>query len=187
MKSFVKVGLISGAIFSSIILFSHDAEASEDQSGDIAANIGAVGIPVVAGSVALFKEDYDGFWMFAKGAAYTLAATQALKYTVREERPNGEDDLSFPSGHSSSAFQGASYLQFRYGWKYGLPAYISAGLVGYSRVENDHHYWRDVIAGAVLATTIQYLVTDAYIDSNKVMITPVINQDHVGIAASFSF
>ena len=182
MKSLVKVGIISSSI-----IMNYSVCAAEKQSGDMAANIGSVGIPVIAGSIALFKDDYDGFWMFAKGATYTLAATQALKYTVREERPNGEDNLSFPSGHSSSAFQGASYLQFRYGWEYGLPAYIGAGLVGYSRVENEHHYWRDVIAGAILATSLQYLVTDKYIDSNQMMIVPVINQDHVGIAASFSF
>ncbi|KAB2826316.1 phosphatase PAP2 family protein [Aliivibrio finisterrensis] len=182
MKSLVKIGIAGLFIFMSSFTC-----AEEKKSGDMAADIGTVGIPVIAGSIALYKEDYDGFWMFAKGAAYTLVATQALKYTVKEERPNGEDNLSFPSGHSSSAFQGASYLQFRYGWEYGLPAYIGAGLVGYSRVENEHHYWRDVIAGAVLATTIQYLVTDKYIDSNQVMIVPVINQDQVGIAASFSF
>lgn len=182
MKSLITAGLVF-----SLIASSYSAQAEEKQSGDLAADIGAVGIPVIAGSIALYKEDYDGFWMFAKGATYTLAATQALKYTVKEERPNGEDNLSFPSGHSSSAFQGASYLQFRYGWEYGVPAYIGASLVGYSRVDNEHHYWRDVIAGAVLATTIQYLVTDKYLDSNSVMITPVISDEQVGIAASFSF
>ena len=44
-----------------------------------------------------------------------------------------------------------------------------------------------MIAGAVLATSIQYLVTDKYIDTNQMMIVPIINQNQVGIAASFSF
>lgn len=93
MKSLITVGLVF-----SLMAPSYRAQAEEKQSGDLAADIGAVGIPVIAGSIALYKEDYDGFWMFAKGATYTLAATQALKYTVKEERPNGEDNLSFPSG-----------------------------------------------------------------------------------------
>ena len=74
MKSLVKV-----IITSSLIIMSSFVYAEEKQSGDMAANIGAVGIPVIAGSIALYKEDYDGFWMFAKGTTYTLAATQALK------------------------------------------------------------------------------------------------------------
>lgn len=182
MKGFEKVVFISIAA-----MLSASVQAEDKSSDDRNADIGAVGIPLIAGSIALYKEDYDGFWMFTKGAAYTLAATQILKRTVKAERPNGEDELSFPSGHSSAAFQGASYLQFRYGWEYGLPAYMGASLIGYSRVENEHHYWRDVIAGAALATAIQYVVTDKYMDSNSVMIMPVINQDQVGISASFSF
>ncbi len=182
MKQLAKI-----AIFTLCIISGDMTYADERKRGDMAADIGTVGIPVIAGSIALLKNDYDGFWMFAQGATYTLVATQALKYSVRAERPNGEDNLSFPSGHTSSAFQGASFLQFRYGWQYGVPAYIGAGLVGYSRVRNDHHYWRDVIAGALLATSIQYLVTDKYLELHQVAITPIINSKQFGITASFSF
>ena len=78
MKSLVKIGIAGSCIF-----MSSFACAEVKKSGDMAADIGAVAIPIIAGSIALYKEDYDGFWMFAKGATYTLAATQALKYTVR--------------------------------------------------------------------------------------------------------
>jgi len=36
----------------------------------------------------------------------------------------------------------------RYGWAYSAPAYALAAFTGYSRVESDHPYWRDVAAGA---------------------------------------
>ncbi|MOA60857.1 PAP2 superfamily protein [compost metagenome] len=40
-----------------------------------------------------------------------------------------------------------------------MPAYVAAGAVGWSRVESDNHYWRDVIAGAAIATGFSYLFT----------------------------
>lgn len=151
---------------------------------DTAADIGSIGIPLTAGLIALAKDDNEGFIMFLEGAAYTIVATHSLKFAINAERPNG-GDYSFPSGHTSSATQGAAYLQFRYGWQYGLPAYIGAGLVGLSRVQNNHHYWRDVIAGAALATAIQYWVTNPY-ESNLV-ITPSISEADIGINGRWTF
>ncbi len=170
----------------SALLLSNNVYAKNDQ--DIATDIGAWGIPVVAASIALIKEDNcDGFWMWAKGAASTFAVTTALKYSINEDRPNDKDSLSFPSGHTSAATQGAAYLQFRYGWKYGVPAYIGAGLVAYSRVDNDHHYWHDVIAGAALATGIQYLFTNRYVDPKTTTVAPVLSKDVVALHVSFRF
>ena len=43
------------------------------------------------------------------------AAVYGLKYTVSRTRPNGEDDVSFPSGHTAKAFLGATLLAHEYG------------------------------------------------------------------------
>lgn len=64
--------------------------------------------------------------------------------------PNGQDDLSFPSGHTSNSFALAAVAERHYGWKLGLPAYLVAGLVGASRIEQDKHHLSDVMSGAVL-------------------------------------
>lgn len=157
---------------------------SQADISDTAADIGSIGIPLTAGLIALAKDDDDGLIMFLEGAAYTIIATHSLKIAINAERPNG-GDYSFPSGHTSSATQGAAYLQFRYGWKYGVPAYIGAGLVGLSRVQNEHHYWRDVIAGAVLATGIQYWVTEPY--GNTLIINPHVSQESIGVSGRFTF
>jgi membrane-associated phospholipid phosphatase len=37
------------------------------------------------------------------------------------------------------------------GWQWGLPAYLAAGFVGYSRVEAKQHHWWDVAASAGIA------------------------------------
>ena len=54
---------------------------------------------------------------------------QALKYTVRRERPDGSNNKSFPSGHAASAFATATVLQRHYGWKVGAPAYALGSYV----------------------------------------------------------
>jgi len=75
--------------------------------------------------------------------------TQAIKFTARRVRPDGSS-LSFPSGHTASAFATATVLQSRFGWKVGLPAYAMASWVGAARMETNRHYLSDVIAGATI-------------------------------------
>lgn len=120
----------------------------------------AVGLPAVAAGISLAKDDTPGLVQLAKSGAFTLAVTEILKQTVHETRPNGRDDKSFPSGHTSVSFAAAQYMQMRGGWEYGVPAYVAASLVGYSRVRADGHYWRDVLAGAALGIASSYTFTD---------------------------
>jgi membrane-associated phospholipid phosphatase len=76
--------------------------------------------------------------------------SQVLKVAVGRERPNGQNNQSFPSGHASNAFTIATVAERHYGWKLGVPAYIIAGVVGASRIQQDKHYVSDVLAGATL-------------------------------------
>ena len=116
----------------------------------------------------------------------TLGTTHALKFVVDRERPNGSGK-SFPSGHTASAFLGASYLHYRYGWEYALPAYAAAAIVGYSRVEADEHHWEDVVAGAAIANLSAYVLTDELDES--VSIVPFIDwhKQSFGIVAKLRF
>jgi hypothetical protein len=83
-------------------------------------------------------------------AVVTFAYTSALKYAVGRERPNGSDNKSFPSGHTSNAFTLATVAQKHYGWKVGVPAYLLAATMGASRIKQDKHWFSDVVAGATL-------------------------------------
>ena len=122
--------------------------------------------PAAASIMTLFVfKDKKGAWQFAKGFAVNLAATYVLKQTINKPRPdNASDGHAFPSGHTSVAFQGASFLQRRYGWKYGIPAYIIAGFVGYSRINGytDRHDGWDVLAGAIVGIGSTYIFTTPY-------------------------
>jgi hypothetical protein len=115
------------------------------------------------------KNDKEGFWQFSKSAGANLTATLILKYAIDKPRPDGQTDgHAFPSGHTSFAFQGASFLQRRYGWKYGIPAYAVAAIVGYSRIEgiHDRHDGWDVFGGALVGIGSSCLFTTPYMEEH---------------------
>jgi membrane-associated phospholipid phosphatase len=122
-----------------------------------------IAIPASAYGLTFYKDDEEGRKQFYKSFLTNTAITYALKFSLKStslnERPNGKD-YSFPSGHAASAYQGAFFMQERYGYKYGAPAIALATLTGYSRVESDNHHWRDVIGAAVIAFGVNhYFVT----------------------------
>lgn len=114
---------------------------------------------------------YSGGWFAKKGRLAQTGAdimraqilsqayVQALKFSVRRERPDKSDDLSFPSGHAASAFATARVLQRRYGWKVGVPATVFAAYVATARVHDDKHYLSDVIFGASMGVAAERTVS----------------------------
>ena len=87
-----------------------------------------------------------------QATAYSVAVTTGLKYSVREKRPDSEEQDSFPSGHTTAAFSFASYVGCRHSLGWGIAAYSLATLVGYSRINDNRHYLHDVVAGATIGT-----------------------------------
>lgn len=114
-------------------------------------------------TLIIVNKDKKGAWQFAESLGTTLAATYILKYAINKPRPDGATDgHAFPSGHTANAFSGASFVQRRYGWKYGAPAYLVAGFVGYSRIGAERHDTWDVLAGAVVGIGSTYIFTTPY-------------------------
>ncbi|HNY25361.1 MAG TPA: phosphatase PAP2 family protein [Alphaproteobacteria bacterium] len=132
-------------------------------------------IPLSGLAYSTYIKDWEGDWQFAKAYGSTFVTTEVLKYTVHADRPRQPDGIrgvSFPSGHTSSAFVGAAYWQRRYGWAIGAPMYAAASFVGYSRIRSKTHNWADVIGGAVIGTGFGYLFTSRYSDSTNVSVEP---------------
>ena len=127
-----------------------------------AGDVFVVAIPVAALSATWVLHDREGAHQFLKAFLTNTAATEALKLVISRERPDASDDHSFPSGHTSTSFQGASFIHIRYGLLKGLSAYAAATFVGFSRVYSDKHYVSDVLAGAALGTLSSYLFTDRF-------------------------
>ena len=101
--------------------------------------------------------------IIAKGEAIMLASVYAVKYLSNETRPNGQDNLSFPSGHTAQAFLAASIVHTEFRDKsqwYGVGAYTIATSVAALRMINDKHWQSDVVAGAgfgILSAHLAYL------------------------------
>jgi len=119
-------------------------------------------LPASAITTTLLLKDHEGTEQFAEGFFLNQIITHSLKTIVKKERPDGDGFDSFPSGHTSTTFQSASFIQRRYGWKYGIPAYLLAGWTGYSRIEADRHDLTDVLTGAAIGIASSYLFTKPY-------------------------
>lgn len=143
-----------------IIFFNQSLYATESNTEKLG-DILQVAIPAIGYGATLYLDDEEGEKQFYQSFGTNLALTYALKYSINKKRPNG-GDYSFPSGHTSSAFQGASFISQRYGLEYGIPAYIGAIFVGYSRIDAEAHYPSDVVAGALLGTLSSMYFTTQY-------------------------
>lgn len=140
------------------------------------------------------KDSYKNIFLFKKSLIYTYVITEYVKSVVKRTRPDGEDNRSFFSGHTSTTFAAATYLwkelddfydnwdltendnslknvfeigtfSVLYGW---------AGFVGYSRIRDNKHYLSDVIIGAAVGTLISHFVYELY------------NEDDAGLMNNFN-
>ena len=90
-----------------------------------------------------------------------------IKYTAKEMRPDGSTANSWPSGHTATAFVGASLLHKEYGltrspW-FSVAGYGAATATGIMRVLNNRHWISDVMSGAgigILSTELGYAIGD---------------------------
>lgn len=104
---------------------------------------------LVIGEATLLSTGKQEAVQGAKAVVYTGLATELLKNTVRDKRPNSDSRTSFPSGHTSSAFAMATAIA-DYKPRLAIPAYATAAIIGWSRVEVHAHKWDDVVVGAAL-------------------------------------
>ena len=126
----------------------------------------------------------------AQATTVDLAIVYGLKYATQRERPDGSNNLSFPSGHAADAFVVATVFSHYYGWKWGVPLYAAAGLIAVSRVEKGKHWPSDVAAGAaigLLAGRSGILTTDRLSGSRKfsrLAIAPILGAHRWGVSVS---
>jgi len=122
----------------------------------------AISEPLIAGSVSLYKADWNGIAQLIVETGLTVGTSIALKQVVRERRPDGSDFSSFPSNTTALAASGSSFLWGRYGWEYGLPAALATEFVAYSRVQAKQHHWYDTLASSAIGAGYGYIVTTPF-------------------------
>jgi hypothetical protein len=103
------------------------------------------------------------------GMSYGIMAllVNGIKYTAKEMRPDGSSANSWPSGHTATAFVGATLLHKEYGltrspW-FSVAGYGVAAATGVMRVLNNRHWVSDVMSGAgigIMSAELGYALCD---------------------------
>lgn len=136
-------------------------------------------LPSSAFTSTFFIDGSEGRSQFHKSFFTNLGITLSVKYGVNKPRPQDNGNYAFPSGHTPT-FQSATFIHRRY----GLPAYLTAAFVGWSRVEVKQHDWVDVFAGASLGVICSYYSTEKY---KIIYVTPIITRDIYGVKSTTSW
>ncbi len=154
-------------------------EAGEVLGGSIAQIGGA--IATYGLGKALARENVESLGRdLIRAQVVTQSLTLGVKLLVRRERPDGSNQLSFPSGHTSGAFASATVLQRHYGWRVGVPAYAVAGYVATSRLNEGSHYLSDVVFGATLGILVGRTVT-VEVANQRFALSPSLPEGGFGI------
>ena len=164
-------------------------------------SFGVLGAFYVAGAVT---DDSNAKQVTGDGLAASLIAsgiiTPTLKFAAGRSRPvddKGPHDFnpfsnnnSFPSGHTTQAFAVGSVIAEHYDapWIKFL-SYGMASLVGLARIDHGAHYTSDVVAGALIGTSVGRSVV--HINNREragnMTLSPVIGDDLYGAAVCCSF
>ena len=111
-------------------------------------------------------------------SAYTLTglSTVAIKGIVNSDRPSddwNDGQFGFPSFHTSSSFAIAAVIDEYHGPRVGVPAYVLAGLISWSRIDERDHDLSDVVFGAALGYVIGKAVSGRHLyGDSRVRILP---------------
>jgi membrane-associated phospholipid phosphatase len=136
------------------------------------AGIGAL-VGGAAGLWALSYPSHNEHWretgyLAGEAALNSLVAVEALKYTLRRQRPFQGDGsgaffqggTSFPSEHAAAAWSVAGVVAHEYpGFLPRIVVYGLASLVSYSRIRGRQHFDSDVFVGGIIG---QLIAQDVY-------------------------
>ncbi len=139
-------------------------------------------------AVAIAKHDTQGLKQLGLSTATCLVVNYGLELCIKKDRPDGTGHHAFPSTHTAVAFNGSTYLMKRYGWKWGVPAYVVSSFVAWGRVHTNRHDWWDVLGGAAIGAGSAFIFTRPFVKDVDVTISPTTFGDRAyGLTATIQF
>lgn len=158
-----------------------------DIMGQLVPNVLYMGAMYGHGKYTQDELSYKRSLFMLKTSAFSGLTTTILKRIVNQRRPDKGDRLSFPSGHTTTAFAFAAAVGLEHEWFWGLGAYSIASLVGYSRINDNVHYLHDVVFGATIGITYAIALHQAEGLSSNALIYPIFSKEKAGLAWSMLF
>ena len=175
-------------IISTIILLLFLMPAAQAQFVKKSTDILCLVPSATAAVNTIARHDRKGMLQLALSSATCIAVNYGLEAAITKERPDGTGNHAFPSTHTAAAFNGATFLTMRYGWKWGVPAYALATYVGWGRIYSDRHDIWDVLGGAALGAGTALIFTRKYQTQNaEISISPTFGSGKYGISAVMRF
>ena len=201
---------IAAASTVAVMVFANDKEImdfTQANKNDITDNLAVVGeafgsewgagaaaAGIIVGIVMKNQEIQHVSIMAAKALIVSGLATRALKTSITRTRPNntenpyefdaGDDNHSFPSGHTTQAFALATVIA-EAGKKHNkfipILAYSMAAIAGWSRTNDKAHWASDVIIGGLIGHLIAKNMMNADLTKKGFMIVP-----HIGLEGDFA-
>ncbi len=142
------------------------------------------------------EKAFDQAGVFLLGTGIYVAATQGLKAAIIEARPDGTEK-TFSSGHTATAFFGATVLAHEYRDthpEFVIAGYTLATATGALRIANNKHWVTDVlmgsaigIASAELAYILYPKVRHQWQKLNRFTLTPQVAPAYYGASMSIGF
>lgn len=145
-----------------LCFFIYQKPYAQNKTIETSGDIILIALPVSTFATTFILGDKKGTWQFTKSLLLTEVVTYGLKLGVNKQRPDMSNNNSFPSGHTSTTFQSASFIHKRYGFKYSIPAYALAGFTAASRIQSQKHDILDILTGALIGIGSSYLFTTPY-------------------------
>jgi len=146
--------------------------------------------------------------MVVESVVYTGLTVGILKFTLGRGRPyenDGpadffdfsfkEEDVSFPSGHTATAFAVSTILARQIDNVYAtIGLYSLAGLTAYQRIYDNKHWLSDVVVGAAIGYFIGNTIANSEDEReskesflSKVHLMPSVNSNGVGLSLNMNF
>jgi membrane-associated phospholipid phosphatase len=147
----------------------------------------AIALPVVAGSIAVYKDDWIGVGQLGIGTVATVGTAYGLKHVIREQRPDKSDYQSFPSDTVALSASGSAFLWARYGWRYGLPALAVSEFVAYTRVDAKKHHWYDTLASSGIAAGYAFVFDTRYHEPRHIYSSLSASPDSAYLQLTYNF
>lgn len=140
-----------------------------------------------AAVLTLVNHDEKGFKQLALSTLTGTAVSYGLSFAIRKNSPDGSTHHAFPSNHTAITFSGAAFLQRRYGWKWGAPAYAISAYVAWGRCFAKKHDVWDVLAGAAIGAGGSYIFTRPFMKGTDVVISPAVIDGHKCLDVAITF